>query len=331
MRKFFYFLISSSLLLSMPVEYHLAYAAPTSPPYTTSWYMKTVDATTLYNMGCALGTHDKNTPGTQDNVVILDYGQPWVQNSTYGTLMWKTGGGTQFVTTTQIANAAEQFGKGYWVCTGSADTTSQLYLAIGTSNYGGYVNSGHGTAWAQMVNLVNSWFSTYGYTSQVKARGAIDIELEWNSPSVTRTWVDGYTSAWQYPFYNFGDASGCPSPTYPNWDCGTSQYPGWTSEDVWYVSWGASPAYPLPEIYRTDGLNAGQWYYLSLYSYTNHGGRMTLMGAVTQYQACQQRGGCTGTNNTPSQGWSQLWDALNADTRTAQSLRWSTDMKWYGE
>jgi hypothetical protein len=281
-------------------------------------------------MGCELGTHDKNTPGAQDNVVILAFGQPWFQNNTYGTQMWKVGGGTQFISTTQIADAAQQFGKGYWVCVGS-DTGSQLHLAIGTSNYGGHVTYNHGQAWAQMVNAVGAWLNTNGYSSQVKIRGASNMELDWNSPSTTRAWIDGYASAYQYPLYNFGDAAGCPSPAYPNWNCGTSAYPEWTSEDVWYISWGAPPAYPLPQIYTTDGVQAGQWYYLSLYSYTNHNGRMTIQGSLTQYQACQQRGGCSGTNNAPNQGWLQLWDALNSDTRTAQSLRWSTDMKWYGE
>lgn len=281
-------------------------------------------------MGCELGTRDKNTPGTQDNVVILTFGQPWFQNNTYGALMWGTGGGTQFISTAQIAEAAKQFGKGYWVCVGS-DTASQLYLAIGTSNYGNHVTYTHGQVWAQMVNDVGAWLNANGYSGQVKIRGANDMELDWNSPSITHAWVNGYASAYQYPLYNFGDAAGCPSPTYPNWDCGTSARPEWTSEDVWYISWGAAPAYPLPQIYTTNGVQAGQWYYLSLYSHTNHNNRMMIQGSLTQSQACQQRGGCSGMNNTPNQGWLQLWNVLNSDTRTAQSLRWSTDMKWYGE
>jgi hypothetical protein len=57
---------------------------------------------------------------------------------------------------------------------------------------------------------------------------------------------------------------------------------------------------------------------------------MDIKGSFTQYQACQQfPDGCgTGLNNTPSQGWTQLKNELNRDSRTAQILTWSTDIKW---
>lgn len=121
-------------------------------------------------------------------------------------------------------------------------------------------------------------------------------------------------------YYDWGDAGGCP----PYGSCNN----GWTQGDVWYISWGASPSWPLPLIYNTVGANADQWYNLSLYSYLNHGGRMDIRGSGTEYQACQQRDYCSGIDNTPAQGWTQLWTALNNDSRTAQSLRWSTDVKW---
>jgi len=71
-----------------------------------------------------------------------------------------------------------------------------------------------------------------------------------------------------------------------------------------------------------------QWYSLSAYSFDAHGARMDIKGSVTQYQACSQTGGCNGIDNTPAQGYRQLWQALNADIDTAQDLLWATDLKW---
>lgn len=313
-----------------------ALAAATPPPYTTSWYVDISDPSTLpgklYNLGCSLGTHDYNTAGTQDNVVILLFGKPAYLNSTYGAYTWTARGSntTVFLATSQISAGVDQFGKGYYDCTQS-DKSSHLYVAPGLNNVGGGVTSAHGSAWARMALNIQAWFNSHGYSSQVSARAAADLELNFNNPGPTRAWVDGYTAAWNSgPFlYDIGNATGCPSPSYPNWDCGSVAYPSWTSEDVYHIAWGVPPAYPLPEIYLTSSLNAGQWYTLSVYSYTHHASPMWFVGALTQYGACAQMGGCSGTNNTPAQGWTQLWNAISADSRTAQSyLRWSTDMKW---
>ncbi len=313
-----------------------ALAAATPPPYTTSWYVDISDPSTLpaklYNLGCALGTHDYNTAGDQDDVVVLLFGKPAYVNSTYGSYAWSSPGSSSavFLSTGQIAAAVEQFGKGYYICT-QTDTSSKLYIAPGVSNYGSGVTYNHGSVWARMAVSIGSWFNAQGYSSQVGIRASGDIELNFNGPTLSKAWADGYAAAWNYgPFlYDVGNATGCPSPQYPTWDCGSAAYPAWTSEDVYHIAWGIAPAYPLPEIYRTDGLNAGQWYTLSVYSYTHHGSPMWFAGTLTEYQACQQMGGCSGINNTPAQGWTQLWNAISADSRTAQTyLRWSTDMKW---
>lgn len=61
---------------------------------------------------------------------------------------------------------------------------------------------------------------------------------------------------------------------------------------------------------------------------------MIIAGVMTQYQACLDQGGCSGTNNTPEQGWTQLRDLLSSDSQTAQTLlnpqtlRWVTDITW---
>jgi hypothetical protein len=89
----------------------------------------------------------------------------------------------------------------------------------------------------------------------------------------------------------------------------------------------------VPEIYRTDGVNAEQWYLMSVYSYTNHSGtKIQFVGPMSQYQACQQRGGCSTIDNTPEQAWWQLYNLLNNDWRTAgETLPYLTDIKWLNE
>jgi hypothetical protein len=308
--------------LATPIR--MAFAAATPPPYTTSWYMDTSTPANLpsnaYTMGCTLGTHDLNTAGTQDNVVVLLFGKPGYSGSTYGAYDWISPGSssTVFVTSAQIASTVEQFGAGYWACTG-ADTTSQLYVGAGVNNQGSGETYNHGSAWGTMTTNINSWISTNGFSSQVKVRAAGDMEPDYNTSTATINWVNGYTATYGSGLwlYNVGSASGCPTS-----GTDTASSPcnnSWTVDNVWYVSWGTTPLYALPEIYNTGGYNGIQWGLIDNYKY------LYFAAALTQSQACVQMGGCSGINNTPAQGWTNLWNNIN----TKQSvLRWSTDMKW---
>ena len=233
-----------------------------------------------------------------------------------------------FLSTSLIANTMEQFAKGYWMCT-AYDTASQLYLAAGVNNWWGGVTYAHGSAWATMTTSINSWVSTNGYSSQVKIRAAADIEPDFGPASNAIAWVNGYNASYGSGLwlYNVGAASGCPwtgTPT-ANSPCNNS----WVVNDVWYVSWGALPFYVIPEIYNTAEVNAWQWYRISLYSALYKGNKISFPGTLTQYQACQQMGGCSGIDNPPSQGWTQLFNSVGADSRTAlTNIRWSTDIMW---
>jgi hypothetical protein len=262
--------------------------------------MSTTDPNTLYNEGCS--QHD------QAGIVVLDFGQPWWDGYNYGSIIF---GSNTFRSVWDIEVAAESWIDGWWWCTPSY--TPHIRLAIGTSNYLGYTGYGHGQAWAQMVNDVGGYVQSMGYSSQVDVAGASDMELDWNSASITRAWADGYDSADNWPYYNYGDAAGCP----PYGSCDN----GWRQEDVWYVSWGVLPAYPLPEIY-TDATSR-EWYRLSLYGYTYHGQAILISGTMTQWAAM---GYCC--TNTPSQGYNQLNNKLNRDWRTRQTIPWSTDITW---
>jgi hypothetical protein len=292
--------------------------AQTAPAATTSRYMATIDGSTLYNEGCSQGRAAEN------GIVVLDFGQPWVQGGSYGTILYDARG--SFASIAQIEYAVEQFLRGYWVC---SPTNTFVRLGIGTSNYRGATGAAHGGAWGALVDAVAAWIvSPPSYASQEAARGANDIEMGWNTPAASRAWVDAYAAASSTPYYNYGDCEGCPTGGAVLPIPGRTINNGWTQEDVWYVSYGVTPAFPLPEIYLTNGVNAVQWQQLSLYASENHGRALYFLGAMTQYQACVAGGGCPGADNRPSTGWTQLSGALNSDSRTAQRLNWSTDISW---
>ena len=292
--------------------------AQAAPVATTSRYMATVDGPTLYNEGCSQGRAAEN------GLAILDFGQPWIQNGAYGTILFD-GFGT-FATTAQIEAAVEQFLSGYWNC---SPGTTFLRLGIGTSNFHGETSGGHGQAWAGLVTAVSTWIDTPpSFAAQEAARGANDFEMGWNTAAASRAWADGFSAATSLPYYDYGDCEGCPTGGGVLGVPGALVNNGWTQEDVWYVAYGAPSAYPVPEIYLTSGTNAAQWQQLSLYAYVNHAGAMHFLAALTQSQACLSGGGCFGADNTPDQGWSQLSNALNADARTAQVLDWVSDVTW---
>jgi hypothetical protein len=305
-----------------------------APSVTTSRYVRTLNREVLYDQGCSQGR------AKQSGIIVLDFGAPRFRDSTYGTTLFGAGG---FATTTQIADAAKAFLQGYWDCSPSG---AYIRLAIGTSNCGngsgpdlcnpggGNVTREHGRAWQQMVGAVADWINGQpGYASKLSVAGASDMEPGWNSASDTRAWVDGYfsTSNKLYALYNYGSCDGCPYFNRPS-----SKPPnGWTLEDIWYISYGARLAYPIPEIYHRGGIQADQWARMSLYAYNKHGRKMYFRGVFSQWSACQ--GDSLGAiqcrkyqlDNTPDAAWTQLNNALNKDPKTAQALlRWATDVTW---
>ena len=289
---------------------------------TTSRYISTVDPAHHYAMGCAAGQAGER--GT----VILAFGQPWVQSGVYGVIYYRRPG-YPFASTQVIAEATKGFLRGYWEC---APSDATLNVAVGTNNYRGATQQAdtsfaHGQAWGQMINQLHTWLQSQappGVSERVAVYGGNDIEMSWNTPALTRAWVNGYASATPRPFINFGTCDGCPTTGNP------TQNPnnGWSVEDVWFVN-SAPAAIPFPEIYLRSGINADQWYRMSLYAAQNEGGPLPFGGLLTQWQACRDRSACGGlTDNTPQQGWQQLQDALNADLRTAMPLPLPSDITW---
>ncbi len=239
-----------------------------------------------------------------------------------------------FRSISQIAAAVQQYGKGYYVCSGD-DNLSKVTIGIGTSNYGevwfrtGSNSADHGREWALMVADVSDWMKTQGYSSQVAVAGAIDIELSWNTYEITWPWVHAFDQNDQgkYVYYDYGDCAGCPT------RLNTTPYmpAGWTQFYVWKIAWGNGAVWPLPLIYAESGVNARQWAWLSKYSFDTFYVPMIFPGLMTQHQACMQYPGeCDLIDNTPEEGYDQLLYEINYFPETAQeSIRWTTDIKWH--
>jgi hypothetical protein len=299
LKRYFYFAAAVAALCAVP---SLAHAAPAA---TTSRYMATTNRTTVYNEGCSMGSAGLS------GVVILDYGQPWTSGSTQGTYDY----GSAFASISSIVNAAEGFLDGFYNCSGPSP---QLRLAIGTSNYGSQVTTAAGQAWAGAVNQLSSYISSKGYGSQEYARGAIDAEPGWDTGfTATSNWIGGYNSGTSLPLYDYGSADDCPYSGF------SGNCDGWGQHGLWYVSWGNTDGYPLPEIYQYS--MAEQWYTESVYSATTQSnGKLDFLGTMTQYAAC----GCGSSTYTPSQGFNALQGLINGDSRTAYNMSYSTDITW---
>lgn len=323
---------------------------PPAPQYVTSYYIQDESGSAIYNLGCALGVRDATLAGKQDSLVILDFGQMWIDDyGNYGvgsfTPYW------HFIPLSTVEAAVKQYVIGYWNCSQN-DTTSQVTLGIGTNNFGRmkvenplppesevysrYYNSGR--LWGDMVNSMNQWAVSQGYAAQVVITAAIDIEWasnsSWNNPYVTGGWIKGFDEHDNnntQVYFNYGACVGCPSEPSLTWKFSTSV--PWTQNDIWYVSWGAPPAYVVPEIYSNNGFLAKQWQAISEYGalYKGNYGRINFSGPMTQWQACLTRpeNECLTLDNTPEEGWLQLYTEINRDPLTAQNvLQWVTDMDW---
>jgi hypothetical protein len=304
-------------------------STPSPPTATTSRYITQSDVSTpsrLNTFGC------NQAKAFVGGVVYLDFGDTAYQAGVYGTILPGT---TVFVNNNTITTLLKQYLSGYATCdTNSSGAT--LILGIGTTNGGSYMTSvanatSAGKEWGMLVVNIRSWITSQGYNTKERVFGASSMALENNTAAITRAWSDGFDqvySTYKVYYINYGDATGCPTvDNISSQPCSN----GWTQDDVAYVSWVAQAAYPLPQIYDRAGNEALQWQSIEYYQRSNPslGYPMYLQGDETQYQACLQKGGCQGTNNTPGQGWTQLYNALQSSSVTAQPKVWdSTDFQW---
>lgn len=244
-----------------------------------------------------------------------------------------------FMSHATITARAKSFTDGFYSC---ASGSTFLNLIIATSNSGSQVNNGHGAAWAQMVNDVQNYItSPPSYAGRIVAEGGSDIEVGFNSYSVSAGWVQSYETANNRKMFNIGDATGCPSTQSGDLtgQTGTSLAcsNGWTQDRITYVSWRNPAAYPFPQIYTEGSVYSAmaiQWQRIASYYRQAYGtGWMIISGVMTQQGACDYNGGasaCPGTYDSPSQGYNQLWNALNHLDwgYVAHTPSWLSDVNW---
>lgn len=349
--------------------------APAPPPAALSRYMTTdnIDSTdydALFSLGRKRGGCDGGPPAHHDSLLILAFGYPWDNHtstsaaSLYGVALYPSGHLT--ATLTQLESNMIGFFRGYYNCVSSTNPSASLTVGLGiNSSVSTGLTAEHGRQWAQLVDDLNDWIKTPpSWADKLHVAGAADFEPGWGSKiasvRLVRQWVDGYAGYVganppnQYYFY--GSCDGCPYVTRDASGNFVASYApvlvsesDWTMDDVWYVSYGADPAWPVPEIYATNGNHARQWQNLALWAATCNlipytttqcepqrrsiNRYMRFAGAMTQHQACLDNTPPCDPSlmNWPSDGWRQLWQALN-DPNTPLThqgaLEWITDIAW---
>lgn len=304
--------------------------AATAPAFSQSRYITPKDLaspTRLNTDGCdqAHAAVGGSNPGA---IVILDFGgNVFKQGSGYGTyLPGSNATKPVFASNSVIYTLVKKYITGFIHCNVN---NAFLNLGVGTNNdvFKTVADaSADGQEWGTLLSNVNSWINTQGISSWVEAYGASDIELAYSTAALARAWTDGFLANYSF-YFDYGDAKDCPkADSTSDGRCAN----GWHQSDVAYVAWNANGALPMPEIYSTAGGNAKQWQSIVYYQRNNLGASfpMVIEGAVTEYKACQQVGGCNGIDNTPAAGWTQLYKALNANSATAQDLPYSSDFQW---
>ena len=318
----------------------------TSPKTSISYYV--TDLQTLGTLGNDLGIADQGEAGTQDHLVILDYGKPIYQGGSFGAKLLFYD--RQNVFTPAIISSAVDFASGYYYGTGN-DYTSHIQMVISVNNCCWEdplsLFQGHGAAWAGVVNQIKNQIVADGYATQVNVVAGSDMEQQnpgGNRPYSSTQWLayymansnchPGLDNSVDGCFYNFGDLVIAVSGT----GCATTYSTiTWQACDVWNVSWGAHRtneshfARPVPEIYHNAiphppwGSDATAWQQLSVFSNNQMlSGPMFFVGSLTQRARCDDA--CGSGNNYPWEGFQLLSRALTSNTTTRQAMRWSADI-----
>jgi hypothetical protein len=291
--------------------------------YITNSVSPSTDMRDLYTMGYDQGCASDTQRGTSTSLrqmVIIDFGDPgWLNSpSDYGA--WQRSGcetcHSQF---TRIGSetsgdtiewSVDRFMQGFW--DGTYTTDSFMTIMVGTNNHSlDSIGStswsyNHGLAWANMVNHLNNVAIANGWAVQERIEGADDIETSYSTFNESRAWVNGFSAAGtdnngiRPSYFNYGDAE-CSDHGFGG--CGT--FSDWNTGNVYWVSWGALPAYAVPEIYYPDA--ALQWYWVSLWGPVNGLGPIHFTCAFAEP---------IDTQNSYLDAWNQLQNAVNGDSRT---------------
>jgi hypothetical protein len=288
------------------------------PPSAETWsyYMARTGLSDASLLGCY--------NAVKSGRISLYFGAPTTVSGTYGATLW----GAPDLTVGQIAARVQEVVRGYTYC--RSDPTHRLIVGMGTSNSAIDNKSdawlrGHGAAWSRTVESLAAWARTH-YPGRAEIVGAWDVEPSWSTFHKAEQWMHGYDgNAGRRLVHVNSSADGCPTRGATNGPCNN----GWNQQRVWHMAWQHDPSLPYPQIYTTSASQARQWQLIDLWATTVAGDGMYFYGSMTQWGACQQVGGCAGTDNTTHQGNDQLREALDGDPRTAQGeVPHMTDIYW---
>lgn len=305
---------TTALTTALALSSHTHVHADTSyPGHTTSRYVPLTNATSTHahQAGCAEGRTGTTGPrilffGTQEkNDTLREPGRS--ANTT-----------TPRSSYAKAAAYAHHWAQGFTECR-TNNATAHLALGVNNKDDGGLTGTHAGGRWAHLIATVEEASTT----DAVTITSALDAEPSWSSPTWARDWLDAYTKATTTPLYAANSADSCPTTNASN--CAN----GWSLADVHHMAGGGNPhVHVIPQIYRTDGIQARQWANISRWGHTHAQDPLRFAGAMSQHTACTQRS-CNKTDNTPQQSWTQLREALNAHTSTrVTTLGPATDMRW---
>jgi hypothetical protein len=233
--------------------YYRLYTEVNGVKFNQSFYIKNVNSDNwMYWLG---RDHTNSVSG----LVFLSFGAAVKINNDYGIRDL----GVNYANMSRVKTAVEKFIQGY---NDNPKHTADIRLIVAINNrppqnYKLPDNNDeyfkHGAYFKNMINSI----SPSGHVKEIN--GGIDAELDWNTPTLTKAWVDGFSKTGNFEWlYNFGDHagrtddfSGETDPSFNN---------NWRASDVYYISYGNTASLCTPEIY-SQGC-AQEWVYQKKWS-----------------------------------------------------------------
>ena len=286
----------------------------TPAPISTSRYIRNIHGSSItdLNQMRAEGAADAaRNPSGHAYVILLDIGGQ--DQADGGVVLSAT---TRFVSYADLVRDLNAYVDGY---ASQQKPSAPVTIAIGTNNDMD-VSAASGATWARYA--VNPVAAHAAGLPGMRIAGANDIEPGFRGTyAQTKAWLHGYLGATSAPFVFNGSADGC-AWTVTARGCNN----GWTMAGLYHLSAGAAPTrfVNLPQIYNNT--MAAQWKYISLTGVGMRKPRINFGGALTEWTACAQVGGCgslTGVN-----AWLQMWSQLQSHpSLKVASLPYSTDLR----
>lgn len=296
--------IASALVMAASGLFATPAGSVTSAPTTTdSYYEANADPATLASQGASAGQ------AGAEGVVILDFGRPAVDGSTFGTMDFNG----NFVSLASIVDGTMDFIQAYLL---SAPADLRLHVAIGTNNSCGTGQPCGGNvcgcvneppsfaAWgAQLATAVeqtqsqtNALARQQGDTDVVTVVAGDDAEPAFD-PGYANTYdlLDGYANAvggFQPAMIDYGSAE----PGY------------WSMSQLLQVVNGFSPDIAMPEVYSAS--EAASWAALIAFA-ANQGESVGVFGVLTDASG----------GDSPQTGYSSLVSSIEPITGQS-AVRW---------